>query len=144
MLPVGALFATGQPASARPQGPVGSGVPAAAPYEPVGAYVTAVYEDLFGRVPDPGGLAHWLTQMRNGMHIQQMEAGFLASPEYYGRAGGADSAEVRALYEDVLPRPHSWPTRRQGAGDQRGLKGEHGAAAPTITTGHPSSDESAG
>ena len=37
--------------------------------------------------------------------IQQMEAGFLASPEYYGLQGsGSDAGWIRALYLDVLGR----------------------------------------
>ncbi|HMO10521.1 MAG TPA: DUF4214 domain-containing protein [Actinotalea sp.] len=127
-------------------------LPAAPPYYPVGRYVAAVYQDLFGRSPDPAGLAHWsyllargtaysavadsitgsdelcpglvrtayrrylgrspepaglaswLAAMRAGMHVQQMESGFLASPEYYTRAGGTPAGWVAALYRDVLGR----------------------------------------
>jgi hypothetical protein len=118
----------------------------------VGGYIAAVYGDLFGRTPDPGGLAYWVWQlthsvpysavadsitgsdefrsgliaqayqtylrrppepgglaawldaMRRGMPIQDMTAGFLASPEYYQHAGGTDAAWLTAAYRDVLGR----------------------------------------
>lgn len=62
------------------------------------------YAQYLGRRPDPSGLAFWLDQMRKGMHIQQMEAGFLASAEYYRYAGSNDPDWVYWLYMDVLGR----------------------------------------
>jgi hypothetical protein len=60
--------------------------------------------------------------MADGMKIQAMEGGFLASPEYYSHAGGSDAAWVRGLYADVLGRTGSpaevsyWVTRVRTAG----------------------------
>lgn len=118
----------------------------------VQAYVTAVYDDLFHRTPDPGGLAtwtrllltgtprvavanaitasdeyrgrlindayrrylgrdaeaagmaSWLAFLRAGSTFQNMEAGFLAAPEYYQRAGSLNARWVARLYGDVLGR----------------------------------------
>lgn len=67
--------------------------------------IRQAYREYLEREPDVAGLDNWLEQMRRGMHIQEMEIGFLASPEYYGRVGGTDDAWVRALYLDVLRRP---------------------------------------
>lgn len=115
-------------------------------------YVTAVYRDLFGRSPDPAGLATWSTALNNGtprvavansitssaeyrrglirgaygdflnrepdskgmtdwlaamdrgLAIQKMEAGFLASPEYYSQSGDTDAGWVARLYQHVLGR----------------------------------------
>lgn len=66
--------------------------------------ITAAYGSFLGRAPDPGGLAHWLQRMDEGMHVQQLQASFLTSPEYYDRSGGRDDAWVSALYQDVLAR----------------------------------------
>lgn len=66
--------------------------------------ITDAYLAYLGRAPDPAGLTAWADAMDAGLHIQQMEAGFLASPEYYGVAGATDAAWVRALYQDVLGR----------------------------------------
>lgn len=167
MMLVGALLAGGQSpsASARPQDAAGRGpgsdigrlarVPAAAPQDPVGAYITAVYRDLFhrdpdpaglagwswalthgtpysavadaitysdefrmgliteayriylGRTPEPTGLSSWLDAMRRGLQVQHMEAGFLASDEYFAAAGGTAEGWIAGLYGDVLGRTPS-------------------------------------
>jgi len=62
------------------------------------------YRTYLNRSPDSGGLAHWLQMMDQGMTIQQMEAGFLASAEYYLRAGSTSSGWVQRLYLHVLGR----------------------------------------
>jgi len=66
--------------------------------------ITGSYATYLGRAPDSAGLGHWLGMMSQGMTIQQMEAGFLASPEYYGKAGSTDAGWVRKLYLHVLGR----------------------------------------
>ncbi|MCL3862968.1 fibronectin type III domain-containing protein [Actinotalea sp. K2] len=65
------------------------------------------YRAYLGRAPDPVGLRNWLTHMNRGMTIQEMEGGFVASPEYYARAGGTRSGWVATLYRDVLGRSAS-------------------------------------
>lgn len=66
--------------------------------------ITGSYRTYLGRGPDPTGLENWLRAMDRGLTIQDMEAGFLASQEYYGKAGGTDAGWVRKLYQHVLGR----------------------------------------
>lgn len=66
--------------------------------------ITASYQTYLGRRPDPGGLQNWLAVMVAGGTIQQMESGFLASDEFYLRAGSTDAGWVRKLYATVLGR----------------------------------------
>ena len=66
--------------------------------------ITASYDRYLGRGPDPVGLATWLQAMEAGWTISQMEAGFIASPEYYARSGATDTGWVTTLYADVLGR----------------------------------------
>jgi len=83
------------------------------------------YQEFLNRGADTVGLANWLVQMKRGVTIQQMEGGFIASAEYYGRAGGNDAAWVSALYTDVLGRAPAasevttWVTRLHAAGGGR-------------------------
>ena len=42
--------------------------------------------------------------MGRGWTISKMESGFIASAEYYGRAGSSDVGWVKKLYSDVLGR----------------------------------------
>lgn len=70
--------------------------------------ITDAYARYLDRLPDPEGLAGWLRAMNRGLHIQQMEAGFLASQEYFDVWGGGTNAGwIRALYLDVLNREAS-------------------------------------
>ncbi len=66
--------------------------------------ITASYNHYLDRAPDAAGLQNWLTMMAAGGTIQQMEAGFLASPEYYLQSGSTDAGWVRRLYQHVLGR----------------------------------------
>lgn len=66
--------------------------------------ITASYHRYLNRAPDSGGMETWLGAMGRGMTIQEMEAGFLASPEYYEKAGNTDAGWVRTLYQHVLGR----------------------------------------
>jgi hypothetical protein len=152
-------LAAGGPASmsqaATDRGSVAVVAVPAASSAAIGTYVTAVYQDLFGRAPDPAGLqawttallsgtprvsvansitwsaeyrsdlirgayneflgraaepaglANWLAAMDGGMTIQQMEGGFVASQEYYNRAGSTASGWVTRLYRHVLNRAAS-------------------------------------
>jgi hypothetical protein len=47
--------------------------------------------------------------MQRGVTIQQMEAGFVGSEEYYAKAGGTDAAWVAQLYQHVLGRAAADP-----------------------------------
>ena len=66
--------------------------------------ISGVYREFLGREPDPHGLSDWLAAMGAGLTIQGMEAGFLASDEYYYQAGGTDAGWVQRLYQHVLGR----------------------------------------
>jgi len=66
--------------------------------------ITGSYRTYLGRTPDSGGLASWLAAMSQGMTVQQMEGGFLASTEYYVKAGNTDVGWVTKLYNCVLGR----------------------------------------
>ncbi|WP_256440404.1 DUF4214 domain-containing protein [Cellulomonas fengjieae] len=62
------------------------------------------YEEYLGRGPDAPGLQFWLRNMAGGMTIEQLHSGFIASDEYWARAGATGAGWVSALYVDVLGR----------------------------------------
>jgi hypothetical protein len=66
--------------------------------------IAGSYVRYLRRSPDPGGLRTWLGAMSRGWTISQMESGFIASPEYYAKAGSTHAGWVRKLYADVLRR----------------------------------------
>jgi hypothetical protein len=66
--------------------------------------IAGSYQRYLGRGPDPAGLTGWLGSMAKGLHIEQMEAGFIASPEFYAAAGSNDRQWVTNLYQSVLGR----------------------------------------
>ncbi|MCU1431233.1 MAG: hypothetical protein JWP95_338 [Actinotalea sp.] len=92
--------------------------------------ITASYQKYLGRSPDLGGLESWLEVMAAGYTISHMEAGFIASDEYYGRSGSTDSGWVRKLYTDVLG-------REAGAGEVAGWVAslQAGATRTQVATG---------
>jgi hypothetical protein len=73
------------------------------------------YGNYLGRGPDSSGLENWLTAMNQGMQIEQMQAGFITSPEFIAASNGTDGWITR-LYQTVLgrsPAPsevNSWAT----------------------------------
>ena len=62
------------------------------------------YAAYLGRGPDAAGLQSWLRNMGAGLTVEQLDAGFIASDEYWAAAGGNSADWVRALYADVLGR----------------------------------------
>ena len=66
--------------------------------------VEAAYTTYLGRGPDPAGLRSWLAAMGRGTQIQEVEAGFLASDEYFARSGHDLATWVADLYRHVLGR----------------------------------------
>lgn len=72
-----------------------------------GRLISESYQAYLGRGPDPTGHRNWIDAMRYGLTIQQMEAGFLASDEYYAKAGGSNARWVERLYAHVLGRAAS-------------------------------------
>src|SRR5262249_33297035 len=61
-------------------------------------FVTALYTDLLGRVPDPFGLTFFTAQLNLGVSRQLVASTFLASPEFQVR-------EVNNLSLSLLARP---------------------------------------
>jgi cyclophilin family peptidyl-prolyl cis-trans isomerase len=68
-------------------------------------FVTAAYLKYLGRAPDAYGLAYWVAQMQhNGLSDEQLEAGFLSSPEFINDSGGPGANFVNGLYVTLLGR----------------------------------------
>ena len=51
------------------------------------AFVTLVYNNVLGRSPDAGGLAHWLDMMRQGRSRGWVMIGFSESAEFRSKTG---------------------------------------------------------
>ncbi|HET6881475.1 MAG TPA: CHRD domain-containing protein, partial [Pirellulales bacterium] len=66
--------------------------------------ISQAYQHFLGRAPDSQGLAFWLSSMRAGMTLEQMQSQFIGSPEYYQHSGGTDKAWVDHMYFDLLGR----------------------------------------
>jgi hypothetical protein len=67
-------------------------------YSDVGLpWLFALYADLLGRAPDPGGLAYWLGQLVAGQSPQSVAYGFVRSQEYC-------TSIITGLYEQLLDR----------------------------------------
>jgi hypothetical protein len=65
---------------------------------------TRVYHEFLGRDPDAGGLGFWAGRLENGLTVEQLEAGFIGSPEYIANHGGTGAGWVRGMYQDLLGR----------------------------------------
>ncbi|MBD0270629.1 MAG: DUF4214 domain-containing protein [Acetobacteraceae bacterium] len=71
------------------------------------AKVARLYEAALDRLPDQGGLNFWTTAVQNGEPLSSLASGFLASPEFQARFGGATAGNgpfVDQLYLNVLGR----------------------------------------
>ena len=67
--------------------------------------VARVYLAAFGRVPDPAGLAHWVTKKEGGMTLEAIAIEMTRSNEFKTHAGKlTDDAFVAGLYLNVLGR----------------------------------------
>jgi hypothetical protein len=100
--PQGLLSWAGALRRGTPYGAVADGITYSAEFR--AGLVAEAYVAYLDREPDLGGLLSWVEAMERGLHIQQMEAGFLASPEYFAASGGTDQGWVGELYRDVLGR----------------------------------------
>jgi subtilisin family serine protease len=100
--PVGLATWTGALDRGTPRIAVANDITSSAEYR--SGLITASYRTFLGRDPDPQGLQFWLGAMGGGLTIQQMEAGFVASPEFYQAAGGTPDTWVTSLYTHVLGR----------------------------------------
>lgn len=69
-----------------------------------GSFVTWAYQHFLDRAPDTGGFDFWVAKMQAGLTNEQMEASFLAAPEYVAGHGGSDVNWVIGMYHDLLHR----------------------------------------
>lgn len=69
--------------------------------------ISGAYGYYLGRTPDEAGLQFWLQKFREGWTLEQLDAGFLASEEFYNLYGGNAANWVVSLYEAVLLREPS-------------------------------------
>ncbi|HVX13888.1 MAG TPA: DUF4214 domain-containing protein [Pirellulales bacterium] len=67
--------------------------------------ITPAYEAYLGRAPDSAGVAWWTLLMEFGLTDEELDANFLASPEFYQHNGGTNQGWIDGLYEQVLGRP---------------------------------------
>jgi hypothetical protein len=64
------------------------------------------YTHYLGRGADRRGLDHWLTAMAGGMQIEQLQARFITSAEFYRKAGST-RGWIADLYRTILGRSPS-------------------------------------
>jgi hypothetical protein len=65
-------------------------------------FVQGLYQTLLHRTPAPQEVNGWVAVLNGGWTWDQVQAGFLASPEYYAtRGGGDDAGWLNAVYQDV-------------------------------------------
>jgi PKD repeat protein len=69
-----------------------------------GNLITNDYQTLLGRMPASWEASVWLSQMQAGLDERQIEAGCLASREYYANHGGTNTGWLNGLYSDLLNR----------------------------------------
>lgn len=64
-----------------------------------------LYDTIFDRTPDAGGLEFWSNHLRAGIPLQAVANGFTSAPEFQARYGVPDEGEfVGLLYRNVLDR----------------------------------------
>ena len=70
------------------------------------ARVLRLYEAALDRLPDQGGLNHWIDAVQDGQPIAALASFFLGSPEFGARFGDLpdNDAFVGRLYSNVLGR----------------------------------------
>src|SRR5262249_34518139 len=66
--------------------------------------VVGYYQQYLGRTPTAAEVAGWVSSLQHGATDQQVQVGFLSSPEFYLHAGGTDRAWIEALYSNLLGR----------------------------------------
>jgi hypothetical protein len=66
--------------------------------------VQAIYQHFLHRAADPVGLQVWVSALGTGVTIEQLDAAFIASPEYFQLHGGTTAGFLAGLYQDVLSR----------------------------------------
>ncbi len=105
-----------------PRGAVANAITSSAEFR--SGLIRESYSAYLGRAPEAAGAAFWLDRLIGGYTQQQLEAGFMASDEYYLAAASDPATWVSNLYRDILHRSPSagevahW-TGRLAAGDGR-------------------------
>lgn len=66
--------------------------------------IRASYPDYLNRPADPGGVTTWLGQLRLGDDIEDIQAAFVASDEFWHRNGATGAGWITGLYRTVLGR----------------------------------------
>jgi hypothetical protein len=67
--------------------------------------IVRLYQAVFGRVPDAGGLNYWVGVFAAGTTLQDISANFAASDEFLSQYAGLTNAEiVGRMYQNVLQR----------------------------------------
>jgi len=102
-----------------------------------GDIVDGFYVTYLGRHSDPGGLTDWVNLMQGGYNAEQIRAGILGSPEYFGDTGGTNSSFVTALYQSFLNRTPD----PGGLADWVNLLDTHQYTTAQVATGFLNSDE---
>jgi hypothetical protein len=67
--------------------------------------IRPAYRQFLGREGDAAGLAYWTARMQQGLTDEQLQAGFIGSPEFFQHSGGTNKSWVDAMYLDLLGRP---------------------------------------
>ena len=68
--------------------------------------ISRLYLSALDRLPDQAGLNGWIDASRNGMTLEEIANGFVASTEFTNRYGGtlSDDGFIKQLYANVLER----------------------------------------
>lgn len=65
-----------------------------------------LYDTVFDRVPDAGGLDYWVGVMGQGHPLSAIAGGFMQAPEFAATYGQPTNRSfVESLYENILDRP---------------------------------------
>jgi hypothetical protein len=73
---------------------------------PAAVEVMRFYETALDRLPDAGGLGHWIPAREHGLTLGQMADAFTGSAEFQARYGAlSDAGFVERLYLNALDRP---------------------------------------
>ncbi|MGH7193100.1 MAG: DUF4214 domain-containing protein, partial [Candidatus Saccharimonadales bacterium] len=67
--------------------------------------ITHYYQQFLLRQPDAQGLSYWMGIWRRDGGPENVVAGMISSPEFYGEAGNTNTGWVEALYDRLLGRP---------------------------------------
>ena len=74
-------------------------------HDAIEAQITRLYDTVFDRRPDPGGLEFWHEAMHDGLPLRAVADLFVAAPEFQARYGAPDNRGfVQLLYSNVLDR----------------------------------------